>query len=260
MQRASFPKGSARELDSAVEFEIPPITRCTTCLALDCEGCSRTVERRALAWEMARGNLSRRLWLTARQSLQAGRVSCLDADNARPGAALSFALVAELLACTSIVLLLLCLVSLVFPAGAAFFFSEPSALLAAFELGAALAVFMVLVHALWGLGLELTLWSNGAGFDLRRGVTFALYTCGWDLVTSPIGLVLSVAERGLLPGLDQVREAARVPREAVARYIAVTRGAPRERVAAMVRLSFVLPALATAAMLAVLVTAWILGQ
>jgi hypothetical protein len=260
MQRASFPKASVRELDSAVEFEIPPITRCTTCLALDCEGCNRTVERRALAWEMTRGSPLRRLWLTARQSLQAGRVSCLDADNARPGAALSFALVAELLACTSIVAALLCLVTLVFPAGAAFFFSEPSVLLAAFELGAALALFMVFVHALWGLGLELTLWSKGVGFELRRGLTFALYTCGWDLITSPVGLVLSIAQGGLLPGLEQVREAARVPREAVARYAAVTRGAPRERVAAIVRLSFVLPVLATTALLAVLVTAWILGQ
>jgi hypothetical protein len=128
---------------------------------------------------------------------------------------------------------------------------------ALFELGAGLALFMVFVHALWGLGLELALWSSGAGFRPRRGLAFALYTCGWDLLTSPIGLVLSVAQAGLLPGIDQVREAARVPRAALARYVTVARGAPRDRAAMIVGLSFLPPVLATVAAIAALVLAWL---
>lgn len=258
MQPASFPTGPNADLDSSVDFEIPPVTRCTTCLRFDCEGCRRRVERRALVWEKSRGPVFVRLWLTARQSLAAAKVSCLDAEPARPLAALRFALLAELVASLSIVVALLLLLWIVFPAGAAFLLGHPTALGSTLLLGAGLAAFMVAVHVLWGLGLELALALAGSGFQLRRGLAFALYACGWDLLTSPLGVVLSVAQAGLLPGVEQVRDAARIPRAALVRYIVVSRGAPRERANGIVRASFSLPVLATGLLVAAVLGAWFL--
>jgi hypothetical protein len=258
MQPVSFPTRPTRELDSSVDFEIPPVTRCTTCLRFDCDGCRRPVERRALIWEKSRGRTFVRLWLTARQSITAARVSCLDAEPARPLAALAFGVLAELVACVSIVVALLLLVLVVFPSGAWFLFGQTRALAALFGLGAGLGLFMVLVHALWGFGLELALWCRGAGFRLQRGLAFAFYACGWDLLTSPIGVVLSVAQSGPVTGIDHVRQAARVPRAALVRYVTVSRGAQPDEATAIVRWSFLLPAVTTLGLIAWSLAAWLL--
>ena len=71
--------------------------------------------------------------------------------------------------------------------------------------------FMLLVHLLWGVGLELALVWRGARRDLARSVTFALYACGWDLLTSPLGALLLVCSAGPRAGFLELRSAMRVP-------------------------------------------------
>src|SRR5690606_34687868 len=45
-------------------------------------------------------------------------------------------------------------------------------------------VLMVLLHVVWGLCLELALCLTTHRRELRKSVTFALYACGGDVLTS----------------------------------------------------------------------------
>lgn len=236
------------ELDSAIDFEIPPIARCVACHGLDCEGCLRVVPRNRIAWEQE-GSLLHRLWATARQSIAAGTRSCLDVERPRLFAAIRFALLAELLACTSVTLVLLVVAQVGAPTlEQVGFFSL---------VGVGLGVFLVLAHLLWGLGLELALALCGLGFSPKRGLSFALYACGWDLFTSPAGIAAALVSSGPRAGWAQVREAARVPRAALLRYLTESRGASDHQAAFAVRASFLLPVALTVAGLAALLWMWL---
>jgi hypothetical protein len=83
---------------------------------------------------------------------------------------------------------------------------------------------MLVLHALWGISLDL-----GAGFgkgriDVRQGARFGLYACGWDLMTSPLGLFWSLIAGGPLRGFAPVGAAARAARPAQRAYLEACRG------------------------------------
>lgn len=232
--------GSSAEIDSMLDLEIPPVIRCATCLRLECDGCGKPYgPKSVLAWENGEGSLPIRCWVTARQSVSSGVSSCLDVKS--PRRALSFAVASEFAAALSLALSFFLLLLLVFPSGAVFLLGQPSALLGTGFLVLGLCAFMVVVHLLWGLGLELGVWLSGGKWQPGRSVAFALYACGWDLLTSPVGALLAIASVGFKPGLAEVREAMRVPRTAVTRYVVEARGVPVDRANAVAIASF-LPA------------------
>lgn len=238
---ALHPQALAPHLDSAIDFEIPPIARCTSCHEFDCDGCTQPLAHVGLPWEHDRGSWLSRLWATARRSLAAATDSCLDSDSPRPLRALSFALLAELFASASLVAACMLLALLAFPHIMVELLGQASSLALLAALGGGLAVFLVLVHALWGFGLELGLAMVGAGFRPQRGLAFAFYACGWDLFTSPIGLVSAIARAGFKGGFAAVREATRVPRDAVLHYVTVCRGASTAHGNFVALFSFLLP-------------------
>jgi hypothetical protein len=90
----------------------------------------------------------------------------------------------------------------------------------------ALSGIMVLLHLLWGAGLELGLRLQGHPVRLAWTLRYALYACGWDLLTSPIGLLTSSVSRGLVQGLRDVREGVRIPKHATRAYLIFARCAP----------------------------------
>jgi hypothetical protein len=230
-----------RDLDSAIDFEIPPVTRCAECRRFDCDGCERVLSHALLPWEQHHGHWLRRLWETARRSLSAASESCLDSKTPRPLKALSFAFLVELFASFSLVFGVSLLAIGVVPRAALLVLQQPAGLGVLFGFGSALALFLVVLHVVWGFGLELGLALVGSGFELRRGVTFALYACGWDLFTSPVGFVVAVARSGLKGGLAEMREATRVPRDAVLRYVTMDRGASSAHGNFVTLFSFLLP-------------------
>ncbi|MCH2109143.1 MAG: hypothetical protein MK135_07430, partial [Polyangiaceae bacterium] len=69
------------------------------------------------------------------------------------------------------------------------------------------------MHLVWALLLEGAL-QPASRRHYTTALAYGCYTCGWDLLTSPIGLVLSIRYRGLRRGFGLLRLAARVPRQA----------------------------------------------
>lgn len=95
-------------------------------------------------------------------------------------------------------------------------------------LGFAILLFLVLgvvgIHMWWGLAVEWGVSRAGARASLPTGLRFGLYACGWDLMTSPAGLVTHVAQDGWQRGFSLVRAGAQVPRTAVNAYLVAGRG------------------------------------
>jgi hypothetical protein len=86
-----------------------------------------------------------------------------------------------------------------------------------------LAGVMVGLHAFWGVTLELGARLTGADWRLARGLRFAFYSCGWDLLTSPAGLVLGCVSGGVARAWRETVCAARVPRTAMDAYLTHSR-------------------------------------
>jgi hypothetical protein len=80
---------------------------------------------------------------------------------------------------------------------------------------------MVGLHALWGWSLEAATLSSPQRVVNRRaqGLRFGLYACGWDLLTSPIGLLHGLVVRGPLGAWGPLVSAARAPRKALEGYL-----------------------------------------
>ena len=51
------------------------------------------------------------------------------------------------------------------------------------------------------------------------GLRYALYACGWDLLTSPFGVAAGFVEGGIARALSEARMGVRVPRHATRAYL-----------------------------------------
>lgn len=145
------------------------------------------------------------------------------------GRALAFALLCESLAISSFFLVAAVVSGLILPQVTARILFSPEVLQGSVLVIGGLAVAMVLLHLLWGEFLERGVRSAGLALDRPRGLRFGLYACGWDFLTSPIGLFGATRARGrhfLAPMLA----AGRVPRQAMDHYLTDCRQlSPTER-------------------------------
>jgi hypothetical protein len=123
-----------------------------------------------------------------------------------------------------------------------------------------LATLMLALHVLWALGLELpSRWLGRSATRWRASFCFALTSCGWDLVTSPAGVVWSIVTLGFREGLSNVKEAVSVPTVAIGHYLREVRGVPAARARWAIALSFVVPSVALMGLLLV-VAIWLVRQ
>lgn len=86
---------------------------------------------------------------------------------------------------------------------------------------------MVLLHALWGIGLDLSARVSGAprrSGGVKSGLRFGLYACGWDLLTSPAGLGHGLLSRRALEAWVPVYRAICAPRVAMRAYLERSHG------------------------------------
>ncbi len=201
----------------------PPVVRCVRCGQPDCAGCDdaprAALDPAELAWEAGRGTLGSRLWATAvASSVEPGRTFGLLQDGPL-ASAFAFSLLAETLAIGSVGLVALGLSFALVPELTAKLLSDAVVLgfAAAALIGASLL--MVLLHAVWGLCLEWGAQRAGSPARFRYGLRFGFYACGWDLLTSPLGLAHEVLTRGPRRGLVPVLAAIRVPRSALEAYL-----------------------------------------
>src|SRR6201999_4147336 len=203
------------------------------CGRSDCIGC--VPEERAESatpWE-ARGPLLRRLWQTARLATVEGEAFFGALPDGSVFAAFGFAFFCEVLAIASLAAAWLPIVYALAPNVVLAIASdvERRALVVG-AIGASvpvLAVMMVVLHVLWAGGLELGLRIAGAKGRAAHCLRYALYSCGWDLVTSPFGFAAGWISSGLRGAAWELRAAVRIPRFATVAYIGRARNVSERR-------------------------------
>jgi hypothetical protein len=195
---------------------------CARCGRPECVGCAPptgSLTRSALPWEDARGSWSERLWRTALATSTEPRLTFGQLPEGPLLPAFLFAIAAELLAIGSLALVATPLLWMVAPYLVGDLLRSPDIMTGAAGLVLLAILTMVGLHALWGLCLELGALTCGAGARFSLGLRFGLYACGWDLLTSPAGVVQGLAGRGLVGAWKPIASAARVPRSAMDAYL-----------------------------------------
>ena len=221
------PSMNAARLPAAWEDEgVPPVAVCVACGLSTCAGCAPALapSRYVLPWEDSRRHWLVRLWQTAVASgVEPERVFGELAPG-RVAPALGFAVLAETLALGSLGLLGAVAVWLGLPDLARQIVRHPEALGAVSALFAGSVLLMLLLHLIWGISLDLGAAFGSGRVNLRHGARFGLYACGWDLMTSPLGLLCSLVFRGPVRGLLPVGAAARAAGPAQRAYLTTCRG------------------------------------
>ena len=200
--------------DSAFDLvDVPATVVCAACGDPDCSGCAideQTNQSGVVAiipWERPGVPIWRRLWQTSTLATIHARSFFGALPDGETATALSFAFVCETIAVTGLalgagLLALLCLPSLF---GSLL---EDATLRGTVLRGTsvgvlALVLAMVSLHAAHGLALDFAARRYG-GRRAGRGLRFGLYACGWDLITLPLGLLITT----FLGGFAAARRAA----------------------------------------------------
>lgn len=192
--------------------DVPAAVICAACGQSDCPGCMELEARTAsgvvlfVPWERPGSSFWTRFWGTTRASTEGAEAFFAGMPAGPVSPALSYAVLGESVAVgTSIVA--------IFGAGAALLFAVvpvfASHLLADAEFRAQLArmfvaawlsftTVLVGAHALHGWSLHRAAAREGADGDGReqRALRFGLYAAGWDVATSPFGLLVTLFTGG----------------------------------------------------------------
>jgi hypothetical protein len=208
------------------EEGVPPVSVCVLCGSPACAGCLPEVALGAqrLPWEESRRHWAVRLWQTALSSGVEPERMFGELRTGSVAPALGFALLAETLALGSLALLGAVALWLGLPDLARQLLQHPIAIASCLALFAASVLLMLILHVLWGVSLDLGGGFGSGSINVRHGARFGLYACGWDLMTSPIGLVCSLLVRGPIRGFAPVSAAARAARPAQRAYLEACRG------------------------------------
>jgi hypothetical protein len=212
--------------DAALELvEVPAAVVCALCGKPDCPGCLPLEEQThasgviaIVPWERGNHGVLSRLWATARLTTLSHREFFSGLSEGGTQAPLTFALLSEALAALGLSLCVGSLLLLVPDAGRALLADAElrAVLLRTLSIGLpGLVVSMVGLHALHGVLIDRA--ARRAGSKKRgRGLRFGLYSCGWDLVTMPLGLLAvaltegwGAAKRAASLGLSVPNQAAR---------------------------------------------------
>lgn len=203
---------------TADESEVPPAVLCARCGRWDCATCEGPAEAAVaptLPWE-APGALGERLWRTAHTSSTEPRAVFGALADGSVASALGFAFLAEALAIGSFAVTLVLAAVAVAPGISMRALADPTG--RSYVAGGAfvMTVVMVTLHAMWGACLEFGAGATRAG--LRQSLRFGLYACGWDLLTSPIGVLEGLLRKGPRATLNALSSAVRAPRPALDAY------------------------------------------
>lgn len=199
---------AAREEPNLELIDVPAAVVCAVCGQPDCAGCSSELNETThgsgviaiVPWERPGLGLFDRLWSTARLATMSCEAFFGRLPEGELIPALRFAMVAELFALSGFAIALAPLVLFVTP-GLRQAIVESAELRGILLRGLIagiplLASAMVGLHALHGWALDYAARRAGSTRRRPRGVRFGLYSCGWDLVTLPLGLALVAIRDG----------------------------------------------------------------
>jgi hypothetical protein len=193
--------------DSAFDLiDVPATVVCAGCGDPACVGCvveEATNQSGVVAiipWERPGVGFWRRLWQTSTLATMHARTFFGALPDGDLSTALSFALVCETLAVSGLALGTGLLALLFLPSLPGLLVDDP-ALRATVARGVGASVFlliltMVALHAIHGVALDAAARQYG-GRRFGRGLRFGLYACGWDLITLPLGLLITALSSGL---------------------------------------------------------------
>jgi hypothetical protein len=208
--------------------DVPPAVKCAVCGLVDCAGCGDAVQKpvsadAAIAWESASGTFHQRLWRTALAASVVPARTFGELPDGRIGPALSFAFAAEAVAIGSLFAVVSLVGWVLAPDLWLRLAQTPAVVGSCVALVVSATTAMVALHALWGVCLELGARAGAVAPKFRHGVRFGLYACGWDLLTSPAGLLEGVVSRGPRRAWGPIADAVRVPRRAMRAYVELCR-------------------------------------
>jgi len=210
--------------------DIPPVTSCAVCGLTSCDGCtprqtSASHSDSLLPWA-TEGPSLRALFDTALLTTTRTPTVFAKLRGSAPLRALTFALATELAALGSFVLVGALLLLLLAPRFATTLMRFSGAWALSAGLWVLTAFLVVALHLLWAALLERGITQRGGTREPRLALAFACYSCGWDLLTSPIGLRLSL-QHAAATGAPRARAmlaAVRAPRPALRAYLEECRG------------------------------------
>jgi len=185
-------------------FDVPATVVCALCGDADCPGCANERSRSGIvsivAWERP-GPALGRMWSTARSASMEAEPFFATLPDGPIAPALRFALLSELFAAASMLVLWASFAAALAPSWLAHLVLDPAArttTLRTVLLGVpALAGMLVLAHAAHGLALDVGARKVGARSAKRRALRFGLYATGWDVVIGPLGAVVLGIRGGL---------------------------------------------------------------
>jgi len=177
-----------------------------------------------MPWEDTPRPWLERLWQTALDTSTEPERVFAELTSGRVSPALRFAILSETLALGSLVLLGSGGLWLGAPELGRKLARDPEAIAAGLGLLAGSVLLMLVLHVLWGICLDVGAGLGRGPLDVRHGARFGLYACGWDLMTSPIGVFWSLLFAGPLRGFAPVGAAARAARPAQRAYLETCRG------------------------------------
>ena len=208
---------------SEFEDDIPPTVACARCGRVDCAGCEpeplASAPSHDFIWETRAHSELKRLFAAAEQTALEPDLVFGRLRKGGLATAFRFAFFAEMLALASFALFALALSFSFFPVFTRALLATPRLLATGTILWLGGSFIVVAIHVLWGLSLEWGLATTPTRSDYNRSLRFGLYSCGWDLLTSPAGVAhaLWAAPRSL--HLGAVVQATRVLRRALDAYL-----------------------------------------
>jgi hypothetical protein len=190
--------------------DVPAAVVCLVCGEVDCAGCEdRDLSKSGIvaivAWERPGLSALTRLWSTARSTTRDADTFFELLPDGPVLPALRFAVICELLAAGSMLLAFLPIAVLLAPEWLRHVALDPHARSVALRvlfLGVpGFAAFLVFLHTMHALAIDVGASRSGSKRSRSRALRFGLYACGWDLVMGPLGAVVVSFKEGLGAGL-----------------------------------------------------------
>jgi hypothetical protein len=208
--------------------EVPATVVCATCGLPECNceidrPSSFSGVMAIVPWERPGGTVLSRLWATAKLGTLSPEAffSALPPGGLVPP--LAFGVLAETLAALGLCATFGGLGLLVVPSLGAELLRNPAIqglVVRAMAWGVpSLAIAMVLLHAAHGAALDAAARKEGSR-QSGRGLRFGFYSCGWDLVTLPLGLLLLTLTDGPVSALRHSARGLTAPNSAAIAYLA----------------------------------------
>jgi hypothetical protein len=193
--------------DSAFDLiDVPATVVCAGCGDPACVGCvveeptNQSGVVAIIPWERPGVGFWRRLWQTSTLATLHARTFFGALPDGEVSSALSFGLACETIAVSGLAIGVAVLALLCLPSLPGLLLDDPALRKTILRGSLASVVMLILtmlsLHAVHGVALDAAARRFG-GRRSGRGLRFGLYGCGWDLITLPLGLLITALSSGL---------------------------------------------------------------